>query len=88
MSQEWLTEEKDLQVAALIIDTYSNESEDQPLGLFEMVASNKTEALDLRLANWVVALSEHFSELYGQIQGDYVTRKIVSRCLTSGETVH
>ena len=88
MSQEWSTEESDLHSAALIIDSHADNPEGQPLGLFEMVVSNKTEALDLRLSNWVLALSQHFSDLYGDEQGDFVTRKIVSRCLTSGETVH
>ncbi|MFS9415207.1 hypothetical protein QPW89_08235 [Legionella pneumophila] len=44
--------------------------------------------MNFRLSGWVVILAKHFTSLYGVSQGDYVTRQVISRCITQGQTLH
>ena len=85
--REWTTEENDLQLAEKIIDKYLDYSGGEPLGIFELEIGNG-ESMDFRLSDWICELHDQFESLYGQEQGDSVTRKVVSRCLTVGETLH
>jgi len=58
------------------------------LGLFELVVNQHEKRMNFRLANWVLMLAKHFNSVYGITQGDYVTRQVVTRCITQGQTLH
>lgn len=88
MSQNWPTRDKDLQTARVIMEEYANERESDSLGLFEIVVDKTEKRMNFRLSGWIVLLAKHFSSIYGASQGDFVTRQIVSRCITQDETVH
>lgn len=88
MKHEWSTKVKDMQVARLIIDEYASERSTDTLGLFELVVGSNKEKMDLRLAGWVTAISEYFMSTYGGDYGDYVTKKVISKCITNGTTIH
>lgn len=85
--QEWTTEESDLQLAEKIIDKHLDYSGGEPLGIFELEIG-AGESIDFRLSGWICELHDHFESLYGEEQGESVTRRVVSRCLTVGETLH
>ena len=88
MSSSWPTKEKDLQIAQVIMEEFAKLENTESLGLFELVVDQKEKRMNFRLANWVVTLANHYNNLYGSTQGDYVTRQVISRCITQGETLH
>lgn len=88
MSQSWPTRDKDLQTARIIMEEYASERESESLGLFEIVVDQVEKRMDFRLSGWVVILARHFSSTYGVDQGDFITRQIISRCITQDATLH
>ena len=88
MNTDWPTKEKDLYIAQTIMEEYAKEQNCDSLGLFELVLDQKEKRLDLRLASWVLTMAQQFSAMYGANQGDFVTRQVISRCLTQGHTIH
>lgn len=88
MSHSWPTKEKDLQTARFIMEEYANERESNSLGLFEIVVDQNEKRMGFSLSGWVVILAKHFVSLYGPSKGDYITRQVISRCMTEGQTMH
>jgi len=88
MQQDWPTKEKDLKAAQMIMEEYASEHDSDALGLMEIVVNEEEKRMDFRLSGWVVLLAQHFNSLYGATQGDFITRQIVSQCITQGETLH
>lgn len=88
MSQNWSTKDKDLQTAELIMEEYASRRESDSLGLFEIEVNPIEKRMNFCLSGWVVLLARHFSSLYGADQGDFVTRQVISQCITQGQTLH
>ncbi|PJD94655.1 MAG: hypothetical protein CK426_05810 [Legionella sp.] len=88
MSQNWPTREQDLQTARIIMEEYANQKESDSLGLFEVVVDQIEKRMNLQLSGWVVILARHFLSTYGVSQGDFITRQVISRCITQEATVH
>lgn len=88
MNQNWPTKERDLQTARVIMEEYATEHESDSLGLFEIVFDQSEKRMNFQLSGWVVILAKHFASVYGAQQGDYVTRQVISSCITEGQTVH
>lgn len=85
MKQDWPTSTQDLYFAREIIKQYRGEA--STLGIFEVVPSEEGKD-SVFLSEWVLVLTEHFRTLYGRQQGDFVMRKVVSRCLINGDKIH
>ncbi|KTD73890.1 hypothetical protein [Legionella tucsonensis] len=88
MSQNWPTRDKDLQAARVIMEEYASDRESDTLGLFEIVVDQAEKKMSFRLSGWVVILAKHFNSTYGVSQGDFITRQVITRCLTQGHTLH
>lgn len=88
MNANWPTRDKDLQTARQIMEEYANDRESDSLGLFEIVVDQIEKRMNYCLSGWVVMLAKHFSSMYGASQGDFVTRRVISRCITQGQTLH
>ncbi|MCP0913017.1 MULTISPECIES: hypothetical protein [Legionella] len=88
MNKNWPTKNKDMHIAQLIMEEYAKEQETQTLGLFELVIDQGEKRMNFRLANWVLALAKQFNSMYGANQGDFVTRQVISYCITQGQTIH
>jgi len=88
MSQNWPTKEKDLHTARAIMEEYASEKEHDSLGLFEIVVDKIAKRMNFQLSGWVVILAKHFASAYGASQGDFITRQVISQCITQGETLH
>lgn len=88
MSNNWPTKEKDMFYAQQIMEEYAKEQDSDSLGLFELVVDQAKKRMNFKLANWVVIIAQHFNALYGEAQGDYVTRQVITRCITQGQTLH
>jgi hypothetical protein len=88
MSENWPTRERDLETARSIMEKYAIEFETDSLGLFEIVVDTAEKSMNFRLSGWVMHLATHFVACYGEEQGDFITRQIVSRCIVQGQTLH
>lgn len=88
MSQNWSTREKDLQIARVIMEEYASERDSNALGLFEIEVDQMEKRMNFRLSGWVLAIAKHFVSTYGASQGDFVTRQVISRCITQDATLH
>ncbi len=77
-----------MSTAQRIMEEYAKEQNTDSLGLFELVVNQEEKRMDFRLSSWVVILAEHFKSLYGASQGDFITRQVISRCITKNETLH
>lgn len=88
MKEKWTTKAGDMYVAQQIMEEYAREYNTEALGLFELVVNKDEKQMNFRLSSWVVTLATHFKSIYGDEQGDFVTRKIISGCLTNGQTIH
>lgn len=88
MNQNWPTKEKDLQDARSIMEEYASERDSESLGLFEIVVDQIEKRMNFCLSGWVVMIAKHFTTTYGISQGDFITRQIISRCITQDSTLH
>ena len=88
MSNNWPTKLQDLHLAQVIMEEFASQHPSGSLGLFELVVNESEKRMNFRLSNWVLAIAERFNDMYGPSQGEYVTRQVVSRCLTQGQTLH
>ena len=88
MNKNWPTKEKDMHIAQLIMEEYAGKQNTESLGLFELVVNQDEKRMNFRLANWVLVLAQQFASMYGAIQGDYVIRQVISRCMIQGQTLH
>lgn len=88
MNQNWPTRDKDLQAARIIMEEYANQRESDSLGLFEIEVDKVEKRMNFCLSGWVILLAKHFASIYGASQGDFVTRQVISCCITEGQTVH
>lgn len=88
MKKEWLTKDKDLIIAKQIIEQYATEKNSDALGLFEIIVNKEKKKMSFQLSPWVVRIAERFSHLYGAEQGNFITSRIISDCITNGQTIH
>ena len=86
--KSWPTRNRDIHTAQRIMEQYASEQNSESLGLFEVVVNEKEKRMDFCLSSWVLALAEYFKSLYGANRGDFVTRQVISYCITKDQTVH
>jgi hypothetical protein len=88
MNKNWPTKDKDMYAAQRIMEEYAIAHNSSSLGLFELIVIPEEKRMDYRVSSWVLILAEHFKSLYGDSQGDFVTRQVISRCITKDQTLH
>jgi hypothetical protein len=88
MNRKWLTKDKDIHIANLIMMNYADSTKTDAITLFELVLDKKAKRMGFQLASWVVKLSDCFIKMYGVEQGDFVVRQIISNCFIGEQTVH
>jgi hypothetical protein len=88
MKNDWPTKTKDMQIAQMIMEEYAQHMEVEALGLFEVVVNQDEKRMNFRIANWVLALVQHFNSLYDATQADYVVRQVISYCMKRDQVVH
>lgn len=88
MSKNWSTKEKDLQMAAQIIEEYARRHNYESLSLVELVVDEKAKQMGFQMSHWVLIMAAHFHALYGFEQGDLITRQVISNYITQGQTMH
>lgn len=85
-NQVWNTRQKDINTALDIMVRYFDGSKGI-LGIHEVTAT-LDGSIDVHRPNWIVELEKKFEELYGEKKGLYITNKVLSALITSGQTVH
>lgn len=88
MNRDWPTREKDMSIAQKIMEDYAYKSDSEALGLFELFVNQTEKRMGFRISGWVLTIAEHFKSLYGAAQGDFVTRQVITQCITRGHTLH
>jgi hypothetical protein len=88
MKQHWSTQEQDMTTAKELIEAYAIANQSDSVDLFELVVDKEKKQMGFCLSGWVLMLAQHFTKTYGPNQGDFVTRQVLSRCITQGNTVH
>ncbi|MGB6976671.1 MAG: hypothetical protein WBE18_04360 [Gammaproteobacteria bacterium] len=91
ITNDWLTQEQDLQAAATIVAKHTDFNDSKPLALLHMfVIRRKTtsQVVEVKVQEWVLELLKYFREQYGWEQGSSVTGKVITRLLLKGETIH
>lgn len=88
MKESWPTKDKDMSTAQRIMEEYAHQQNTDSLGLFEVVVNQEEKRMDFRLSSWVMMIAEHFKSIYGASKGDFITRRVISYCITKGETLH
>lgn len=88
MINKWPTKIEDIEVAQQIMEDYAKKNDLNSLGLFELVVDKKEKKMDFQLSPWVKKVASYFYKTYGEKKGDYITRQIISSCITKEETVH
>lgn len=88
MNKNWPTKDKDMTAAHRIMEEYANQQNTDSLGLFEVVVNQEEKRMGFRLSSWVMMIAAHFKSIYGASKGEFVTRQVISYCITKGETLH
>lgn len=87
MNKSWPTQLHDIILAEQIMSRYAA-SHAGVLSLFELTVDKKEKVMDFRLSAWVMALTSHFTSLYGAKEGEWITRRVISHCMRDNQTLH
>jgi len=85
---DWPTEANDWQTAQNILEKYLELNGGEPLGIIDVVVTPDEERVDYEVSTWIKELTAIYCQQYGREQGEVVTKRVVSRCLTLGHTIH
>lgn len=88
MNNNWPTKAQDLLIAQDIIEKYAEARNTQELGLFELVFNAKEKKMNFQLSSWIKMLAEVFMRQYGDLDGDRVTRQVITQCLVGDQVIH
>lgn len=88
MARQWPTKTKDLQMARDIIEQYAKARNTQELGLFELVFNEKEKKMNFQISSWIQMLADVFAQEYGDLDGDRITRHVITQCLVGDQLIH
>lgn len=78
---------RDLLIAEQVMSQFFSE-EKLGLNLFELVVDLKEKSMNFRLSPWVIALAEKYTTLYGEEEGEIITRRVISFFMRDRHTLH
>lgn len=87
MKNHWPHRSRDIMIAEQVMAQFLPEDV-SGLNLFELVVDVKGKSMNFRLSRWVLALAEKYAELYGEEEGEVVTRRVISLCIRDKQTLH
>ena len=91
MTNDWRTQEQDMQTATTVMVRHADVNQGKPLALLHMYVVRQkisTQVVDIKVQDWVLELLNCFREQYGWVEGNAVTGKVITRLLLKGETIH
>lgn len=88
LKKPWITKNKDMQIAKLIMEKYAAQQQLDALSLFELVVNQQAKRMDFQLSSWVNALLQQYHSMYGLNRGEQITRLVISACMHQGQTLH
>ena len=88
MKNSWITKNKDMHIAQLIMEKYAAQQQMDALSLFELVVNQEAKRMDFQLSAWVLALVQQYHSMYGTNRGEQIIRLVISACMHQGKTLH
>lgn len=88
MKDDWPTQERDLEMVAVVIKKHVDQNGGEPLPFLDVVSDGKPGIVDYVLADWVVEVMDYFVEQYGIEEGQDIMQKVMAKCLLAGQTIH
>ena len=85
---QWTTKNKDMLIAARIMEEHARQQSTDALSLFDLVVNQVEKRMDFRLSNWVIALVAQYHAMYGENRGEEITRLVISAYMVQGQTLH
>ena len=87
--QDWPTKTEDLLITRLYIEHYAaSMGLNHSIGIVEVITNLQDKRFEFQLAPWVTAITLHFKNQYGLEQGEIIARRVMTLCLTQGQTIH
>ncbi len=87
MKNQWPHRSRDMLIAEQVMALFIH-AEMTGLNLFELVVDVRGKSMNFRLSRWVLVLAEKYAELYGEEEGEIVTRRVISLCIRDRQTLH
>lgn len=84
---EWQTKAEDIKIAKELLLRHCTDEQETEVGLQE-VRLVEDGGVWITRADWVIELEEFFEARYGEVEGNLVTKRVVTALLTQGERVH
>lgn len=88
MSEDWPTQEEDLQIAADIIDEHISIHDDEPISLLQILFKGDDENFNIEVSEFMADIAEHFVHRYGEEKGKDIARKVLTKLLLVNRTIH
>ncbi|HVV69670.1 MAG TPA: hypothetical protein VHE99_11680 [Gammaproteobacteria bacterium] len=89
MTNDWPTQQEDMQTASSIVDKHSANNDGEPLGFLEVIVYRGEKGkVELKMPDWILEIQSSFREQYGHEHGHAVTSKVLTKLLLKNETVH
>lgn len=87
MNKSWPNRMRDIIIAEQLMSQFVSE-EVSGLNLFELVVDLQEKSMNFRLSRWILILAEKFVQLYGEEEGEMVTRRVISLFMREKQTLH
>ncbi len=88
MQEDWPTAQEDLHIANTVIKKYIDLLQDDEQLPMPHILLRSDSYPSYWAPDWMLELAEIFGDRYGLIQGDYVTRRVLTHYLLQGNTIH
>jgi len=88
MTKDWPSQDYDLQEARFIVAKYLQDHAGETLRFLDVTINHQTQKIKLRAPEWIVNILRYFDEKYGVKAGREVSKKVITRFLLQGETIH
>ena len=82
----WSTQATDMQIAEQIMAKFKTIY--PTLTLFELAVDLKEKSMNFKVSLWVNVLAAQFALMYGEEEGELVTRRVISCCLRQNQVLH
>jgi len=87
MNNTWLTKDTDIALANDVLRKHLDFNDGERLAILNIEPS-LNHARQCLLADWVVELSDAYTEKYGEKQGSRITKKVMACLIVANKTIH
>lgn len=88
MIEQWPTRFQDLMTAEQVLSYFVDNEVAVKLNIFELVVDMQQKKMNFVLSPWVMALAAQYASIYGEEQGEVITRKVISFYMRESQVLH